>query len=290
MTSTAMRFASALAACVVAAAFALAVNAQPVPQAMPMASSNANTAALDRAIAGPWRNPNNVARDKYRHPKETLLFFGVKPTQTVIEITPGAGWYTEILAPMLHDHGHYFGILNDPASVKAEARAETSDLNTRLEAKIAMHPDQYILTQLREIDPAAPVLGAPNSVDVVLTFRNVHNWVMDGNQAAMFKAMFSVLKPGGVLGVTDHRANPGPATDGKKGYLTEQQVIDYATAAGFVLDAKSEINANPKDTKDYPKGVWTLPPALTLGEVDKAKYLAIGESDRMTLRFVKVRK
>jgi len=289
MIRTSMRLVPALATCVLAAAFASAVNAQTAPQAMPMPSSSADTAALDRAIAGPWRNPNNVARDKYRHPRETLLFFGVKPTQTVIEITPGTGWYTEILAPMLHDHGHYFGILNDPTSVKPEARAETNDLNTRLEAKIAMHPDQYILTQLREIDPAAPVLGPPNSVDVVLTFRNVHNWAMDGNQAAMFQAMFKVLKPGGVLGVTDHRANPGPATDGKKGYLTEQQVIDYATAAGFVLDARSEINANPKDTKDYPKGVWTLPPTLTLGEVGKAKYLAIGESDRMTLRFVKPR-
>ncbi|HEV2608417.1 MAG TPA: methyltransferase [Xanthomonadaceae bacterium] len=285
-----MRLASALATCVIASTFALAVNAQPAPQAMPMASSTADTAALDRAIAGPWRNPNNVARDKYRHPRETLSFFGVKANQTVIEITPGAGWYTEILAPMLHDHGHYYGIVNDPASVKADQRAETEDLNTRLEAKLAMHPDQYVLTQLREIDPAVPVLGPPNSVDVVLTFRNVHNWVMDGNQAAMFKAMFSVLRPGGVLGVTDHRANPGPATDGKKGYLTEQQVTDYASAAGFVLDAKSEINANPKDTKDYPKGVWTLPPTLTLGEVDKTKYLAIGESDRMTLRFVKPRK
>jgi len=289
MTRTAMRFTSALATCVIAATSALAVNAQPAPQAMPMASSTADAAALDRAIAGPWRNPNNVARDKYRHPKETLSFFGVKANQTVIEITPGAGWYTEILAPMLHDHGHYIGIVNDPASVKAEARAETTDLNTRLEAKLAMHPDQYVLTQLREVDPAAPVLGPPNSVDVVLTFRNVHNWVMDGNQAAMFKAMLNVLKPGGVLGVTDHRANPGTATDGKMGYLTEQQVIDYATAAGFVLDAKSEINANPKDTKDYPKGVWTLPPTFTLGEVGKSKYLAIGESDRMTLRFVKPR-
>ena len=289
MTRTAMRFKSAIATSVIAATFVFALNAQVAAQTMPMAAPSTDTAALDRAIAGPWRNPNNTARDKYRHPKETLLFFGVKPTQSVIEITPGAGWYTEILAPMLHDHGHYFGIVNDPASVKAEARKETNELNMQLEAKIAMHPDQYVLTQLREIDPAAPVLGPANSVDVVLTFRNVHNWVMDGNQAAMFKAMFNVLKPGGVLGVTDHRANPGPATDGKKGYLTEQQVIDYATAAGFVLDGKSEINANPKDTKDYPKGVWTLPPTLTLGEVDKAKYLAIGESDRMTLRFSKPR-
>ena len=279
-----------LALVVSALAVAAVAHADPQSmQAMPSPASSADAAALDRAITGPWRNPNNVARDKYRHPNETLSFFGVKANQTVIEITPGAGWYTEILAPLLHDHGHYIGIVDDPASVKTDQRAETEDSNSRLEAKFAMHPDQYVLTQLREIDPAAPVLGPPNSVDVVLTFRNVHNWVMDGDQAAMFKAMFSVLKPGGVLGVTDHRANPGPATDGKQGYLTEQQVIDYATAAGFVLAAKSEINANPKDIKDYPHGVWTLPPTLSQGETGKAKYLGIGESDRMTLRFVKPR-
>ncbi len=271
-------------------AIAAAAHAEPQPmQTMPASAQTADTAALDRAIAGSWRNPVNVARDKYRHPKETLAFFGLKANQNVIEVTPGAGWYTEILAPLLHDRGHYIGIVNDPASVKADARAETDELNSRFEAKLAMHQDQYALTQVRQIDPAAPVLGPPNSADAVLTFRNVHNWVMDGTQAAMFKAFFNVLKPGGVLGVTDHRANAGPATDGRQGYLTEQQVIDYAAAAGLVLDAKSEINANPKDTKDYPHGVWTLPPTLSQHEAGKDKYLAIGESDRMTLRFVKPR-
>jgi predicted methyltransferase len=272
---------------VAVSALAIATIAHADPQSLPATSPNTDAAAISQAVAGAWRNPNNAARDKYRHPKETLAFFGVKTNQTVIEVMPGAGWYTEILAPLLHDHGHYIGIVDDPASVKADARAETNDSNSLLEAKLAMHQDQYALTQLRQIDPAAPVLGPPNSVDVVLTFRNVHNWVMDGTQAEMFKAFFAVLKPGGVLGVTDHRANAGPATDGRQGYLTEQQVIDYATAAGFVLDAKSDINANPKDTKDYPKGVWTLPPTLSQGEANKAKYLAIGESDRMTLRFVK---
>ncbi len=281
------RFQLALVTAALALTIAAHADPQPMPMAAPAVSPTIDSAALDQAIAGAWRSPVNTARDKYRHPKETLTFFGVKANQTVIEITPGGGWYTEIIAPMLHDHGHYIGIIADPASVQTDARKETEDLNTRLEAKLAMHPDQYALTQLRQIDPAAPVLGSPDSVDVVLTFRNVHNWVMDGTQAAMFKAFFNVLKPGGVLGLTDHRANPDPATDGTKGYLTEQQVIDYATAAGFVLDAKSEINANPKDTKDYPKGVWTLPPSLTLKETDKVKYLAIGESDRMTLRFRK---
>jgi predicted methyltransferase len=276
----------------IASGWSMAILAQADPQPAPVVPPMPTTdsVALDRAIAGSWRNPLNTARDKYRHPKQTLMFFGLKQTQSVIEITPGAGWYTEIIAPFLHDHGHYFGIIEDPESVKPESRAETTERNNQFEAKIALRQDLYILTQIRQIDPAAPVLGPKESADLVLTFRNVHNWVMDNRQAAMFKAIYDVLKPGGVLGVTDHRANPGPATDGKQGYLTEQQVIDYATAAGLVLDAKSEINANPNDKKNYPKGVWTLPPTLTEGEKDKSKYLAIGESDRMTLRFTKPKK
>ncbi|MBS0194339.1 MAG: class I SAM-dependent methyltransferase [Proteobacteria bacterium] len=270
--------------CASLAAPLAALAADPAPVTLP---SSVDAAALDAVIAGNWRNPVNTARDKYRHPKETLQFFGVRPNQSLIEITPGAGWYTEILAPLLRQKGHYFGIIEDPDSVKPSARSETDDLNNQYEAKLAMRPDLYALTQVRSIDPGAPVLGPAGSADIVLTFRNVHNWVMGNRQAAMFKAIYAVLKPGGILGVTDHRANPGPATDGMKGYLTEQQVIDYATAAGFKLDARSEINANPKDTKDWPKGVWTLPPTLALGDATKAKYLAIGESDRMTLRFVK---
>ncbi|MBS0213016.1 MAG: class I SAM-dependent methyltransferase [Proteobacteria bacterium] len=284
MTRHCLPLTLALALCAGWIAPMCAAAADPAPVVLP---SSADSAALDAAIAGSWRNPNNTARDKYRHPKETLQFFGVRPNLSVIEITPGAGWYTEILAPLLRDHGHYFGIIEDPDSVKPSARSETDDLNNQYEAKLAMRPDLYALTQVRTIDPAAPVLGPTASADAVLTFRNVHNWVMGNRQAAMFKAIYTVLKPGGILGVCDHRANPGPATDGMHGYLTEQQVIDYATAAGFKLEARSEINANPKDTKDWPKGVWTLPPTLALGAADKAKYLAIGESDRMTLRFVK---
>ncbi len=272
-------------------AIALALSAVPAlavtADAPTPAASAPAAAAIDTVIAGAWRGPAATARDKYRHPQQTLEFFGVRPDQTLIEITPGAGWYTEILAPLVKQRGHYFGILEDPDSGKPADRAETERMNDQYNVKLAMRPDLYAQTQVRTVDPSAPVLGPPNSADIVLTFRNVHNWVMGNRQAAMFKAMYAVLKPGGVLGVTDHRANPGPATDGSKGYLTEQQVIDYATAAGFRLDGKSEINANPKDTKAWPRGVWTLPPTLALGEVDKAKYQAIGESDRMTLRFVK---
>ncbi len=245
--------------------------------------------ALDAAIAGHWRSAKNSARDQYRHPRQTLAFFGVQATQTVIEITPGGGWYSEILAPYLDAKGHYIAALVKPSTSGDQAAdGEAAGDQQAIAKKFAADRAHYGHAMTREYDPKAPVFGPPASADVVLTFRNVHNWVMAGTQASMFRAFFDVLKPGGVLGVTDHRANPGAATDGQHGYVTEQQVIDYATAAGFKLDAKSDINANPKDRKDYPEGVWTLPPTLQLGEKDKAKYLAIGESDRMTLRFRKL--
>ena len=268
-----------------------AVSSNTTPSSAPPASSS-DIASLDTVIAGDWRKPANVARDQYRHPKETLLFFGVKPDQTLLEITPGGGWYTEILAPLMRDHGHYIAILPDPA-YETDTRAKDDDTKqvANLDGLHNAHPDVYAKAEMHKFTSRkAPVLGTPGSADVVVTFRNVHNWVMAGDQAAMFKAFYDVLKPGGVLGVTDHRANPGPATDGKMGYLTEQQVIDYATAAGFVLDAKSEINANPKDTKDYPHGVWTLPPTLSQGNHGIGTYTRIGESDRMTLRFHKPNK
>ena len=275
------------------AATAAAPTAVPATSAAapakPATAATVEATPYDTAIAGDWRKPANIARDKYRHPKETLAFFGVRPDQTLIEITPGGGWYTEILAPLERDHGHYIAIVPDPAFVTdAGAKDEDARQIATLDGLHNAHPEVYAKAEMRKIELfGKPVFGPPGSADVVLTFRTVHNWVMGGTQAAMFKGFFDVLKPGGVLGVTDHRAKAGPATDGKMGYLTEQQVIDYATAAGFVLDAKSEINANPKDSKDYPDGVWTLPPTLQLGEKDKAKYLQIGESDRMTLKFVK---
>jgi predicted methyltransferase len=266
----------------------LAACASPAPvadAAAPATATAPDLAAqkLDRAIAGDWRSPENTARDAFRHPRDTLAFFGIAPDQTVIEITPGGGWYSEILAPYLAADGHYIAALAKPARPAGEAAADQQ----AIARKFAADPAHYGRAATIEFDPKAPVFGPPASADAVLTFRNAHNWVMGGRQAAMFAGFFDVLKPGGVLGIADHRANPGPATDGRTGYLTEQQVIDYATAAGFKLDARSEINANPKDRKDYPKGVWTLPPTLTLGDTDRATYLAIGESDRMTLRFVK---
>lgn len=267
--------------------------AAPAADAAPTettADRDAQTDPMDAILAGDWRDPANSARDAFRHPRETLAFFGVGPSQAVVEISPGGGWYTEILAPLAQGKGRYVGIINDPArSGNERAQKYYADANAKLREKLAARADVYGNATLVEIDPNAPVLGEPASADVVLTFRNVHNWVMAGNEAAMFKSFFDVLRPGGVLGVVEHRAAAGKTLEEVKtsGYLPEDYVIGLATAAGFVLEEKSEINANPADTKDHPNGVWTLPPSNNHEEADKAKYAAIGESDRMTLRFVK---
>ena len=241
-------------------------------------------AQINSVLAGSWRSSDHRARDVYRHPGATLQFFGVRPGQTVIEITPGGGWYSEVLAPLLRDNGHYIAAV---ASAPKD-RESQRDENT-LKRKFQSDPAQYAHAAVREFDPRAPILGAPGSADVVLTFRNVHNWVMGDNAPAMFQAFFAVLRPGGVLGVVDHRADAKASLDAVKssGYLPAAYVEQLATAAGFKLVESSEINANARDTKDYAKGVWTLPPTYALGAQDKPKYAAIGESDRMTLRFVK---
>ena len=256
----------------------------------PAEAATTLASGLDRVLAGDWRSDVNKARDVYRHPRETLSFLGVQPNQTVIEIWPGAGWYAEVLAPLLGDAGNYTGVIVDPARESdADGTRYAENGNSKLRALFEKRPDVFGKARLLEAGSAAPVLGEANSADVVLTFRNAHNWVMDGHEVAMFRAMFDVLKPGGTLGVVDHRARPDqPAAEMKNsGYLPEAFVISLAESAGFKLVAKSEVNANPRDTKDYPDGVWTLPPRLAKGDVDRAKYLAIGESDRMTLRFVK---
>ena len=241
-------------------------------------------AALDAAIAGSWRLPANRVRDPHRHPRETLGFFQLAAGQRVIEISPSGGWYSEILAPYLRDGGHYVA-----ATAAAPADSGGGKRNATLQAKFAAEPTRYDRVEWLEYDGKAPVLGAPASADAVLTFRNVHNWVAAGNADVYFRAFFAALKPGGVLGVVDHRAKPGTdiETMKKSGYLTEALVIDLATDAGFVLEARSEVNANPKDSADHPNGVWTLPPVNRHDAADDAMYKAIGESDRMTLRFRK---
>jgi predicted methyltransferase len=243
-------------------------------------------AALKAVIAGSHRVEADKARDQYRHPLETLSFFGVKGNMTVVEIWPGDGWYTDILAPLLKEKGTYSAAGIDPQSGNEGRRTRAQKYQEKLAAKPALF-DKVKLTIL---DPPAKVDIAPEgSADMVLTFRNVHNWMANDQAANVFKAMFKALKPGGTLGVVEHRANPTVPQDPKvaSGYVNEDVVIKMAEAAGFTLAGKSEINANPKDTKDYPQGVWTLPPILRLKDVDKEKYLAIGESDRMTLKFIK---
>ena len=248
----------------------------------------ANAAALDAAIAGTWRDPKNVARDIYRHPRQTLAFFGVEPDDTVIEITPGSGWYSEILAPYLRTSGRYVAAVIDPMVQPAgRSRDYYAKARTDIETKFKAGSMHYGSPTVVGFDAKAPVLGAPGSADVVLTFRNVHNWRSAGNAEATFKGFYDVLKSGGTLGVVEHRAAGDVPADDKSGYVGQAQVIAMAQAAGFRLDGQSEINANPLDTKDHPNGVWMLPPASRHDAKDAAKYLAIGESDRMTLRFRK---
>jgi len=269
-----------------AACAALAFNAFAENASKPGAAADQTAAAkLDAVLAGDWRSDKNKARDQYRHPKQTLEFFGVKPTQTVIELIPGGGWYTEVLAPWIKDSGHYVAAMGKPSRPNGEAARALDGMNKRIAERSA----QFGAVQIVQFDANAPQFGPPASADVVLTFRNVHNWTDDGNAEGMFKAMFAVLKPGGTLGVVDHRAKAGTtlAANKETGYLPTDVVIKLATDAGFKLVAQSEINANPKDTKDYPKGVWTLPPTFALKDADHDKYAAIGESDRMTLKFVK---
>jgi predicted methyltransferase len=247
----------------------------------------AATAAQDplaAALASPARSAQHVARDVYRHPSETLRFFGVRPNQTVVEIWPSGGWYMEILAPYLRDHGKYYAAIEGGDS--KEAKDDEAALRKRV-ADDAADFGKVLVTKLAP--PKETQICPPGTADVVLTFRNAHNWVADGTEQAQFAAFFKALKPGGVLGLVDHRAKPGTSMEQQKktGYLDEAYVKQLATAAGFRFEAESQVNGNPKDTKDYPEGVWTLPPTLALGDKDKDKYLAIGESDRMTLKFVK---
>lgn len=249
------------------------------------AADAAPTDAFTAILAGPQRSEAERARDVYRHPAQTLTFFGIKPNQTVIEISPGAGWYTEILAPYLRDSGKLY-----VAPYLADDAKGESPSNRRYREKLAQDPAVYGNVKIGALRAGQLTDVAPKgSADLVLTFRNVHDWIKDGHVDDNFKAFYDALKPGGVLGVEEHRAKPGVSeqqmTD--SGYVTEAYMIQHAQAAGFKLAGSSEVNRNPRDTKDYAAGVWALPPTLAGGEQDRAKYLAIGESDRMTLRFVK---
>ncbi|MDG1144836.1 MAG: methyltransferase [Burkholderiales bacterium] len=242
---------------------------------------------IDGALVADHRTPTYVERDQFRHPKETLLFFGLDPEQSVVEVTPGFGWYAEILAPILRDSGQYYYTsytLHDdinPFFVKVEKA---------FKEKMDSNPDIYSKLNWIHFDPNQPEFAPNGPVDMVLTFRNVHNWAKAGTAESMFSGFARALKPGGILGLVEHRAKPGTSLDDqiRSGYMTVDYVVQMAEAAGFRLDASSEINANPKDTTDHPGGVWNLLPNLrNIADEDKEAISAIGESDRMTLRFVK---
>jgi predicted methyltransferase len=246
-------------------------------------------AAFDAAIAGAHRSEEDRARDIWRHPKETLQFFGVAPSMTVVEAWPGRGWYAAILAPFLKTGGGvYIAVHVDPAASERAAGA--------VEAFRTQFADAAVYGEVRISALGAGDIAPENSADVVLTFRNVHNWMASGDAEAHFAAFYRALKPGGVLGVVEHRAaEDADDKGGATGYVKESTVKALAEAAGFQFAAGSEINANPADTRDHPFGVWTLPPVRRSSSApgqedpsfDRAKYDAIGESDRMTLKFVK---
>ncbi len=237
-------------------------------------------------LAGDHRSAENRARDKYRHPVETLGFFGLQPDTAVVEIWPGGGWYTEIIAPYVREKGKFVAAGFDPESEIEFIRQGV----VRYQAKLAEHPEQYDRVEQAILMPPDKLdFVPPESVDLILTFRSIHNWLPRGNEDEILAAMFKALKPGGVLGVVEHRGIPSVPQDpeAKTGYVNQEYAVELIEKAGFVLNGSSEINANPADSKDHPEGVWTLPPTLRLKEQDREIYLGIGESDRFTLRFVK---
>lgn len=256
---------------------ALLLAAPPLGAVTPVSIPTAIASAVD----APGRPAAERARDRYRHPAQTLAFFGVRPEQNLVEFLPGGGWYTAILAPLVKEKGHYTALSSsDPKAQAGAARM--------LATRAPWLPESANASiDFKTGETAIP----PGSADVVLTFRNVHNLIMAGNETAprIFATFFRILKPGGVLGVVDHRLpeDRDSALEKQSGYLKRSTIVKLATDAGFRLVAESQINANPRDKADHPKGVWTLPPTLIEGDKDKAAYLAIGESDRMTLRFVK---
>ena len=240
---------------------------------------------LAKLLSAPHRTPGNVARDPYRHPVESLVFFGVREDSTVVEILPGSGgYYMELLVPYLAARGRYIAANRDELA-PPQYLADHQKLLGRLAAEPALYGRVVVTKFNADLHEIAP----PGSADFVLTFRNLHNWLERGEHEGALRAFHRALKPGGVLGVVDHRGRTDQTQEAqmKAGYVREDVAIALIEKAGFRLAGASEVNANPKDTKDHPAGVWTLPPSYRLKDQDRAKYAAIGESDRFTLRFVK---
>jgi predicted methyltransferase len=240
---------------------------------------------LLNAVASPTRSPTAVARDKARHPVEELTFFGLKPDMTVVELWPGGGYWTDILGPYLAPHGHYYIAVNAPGD--AQEDAGVAKFRAHLDAEKARFGEIHVTTLGAGHYDIAP----PGSADLVVTFRNVHNWMDGGFADQALAACFTALKPGGILGIEEHRGDEHVPQDPKasNGYVRQDYMIALAKKAGFVFEGSSEIDANPRDTKNYAQGVWSLPPTLAEGDKDRAKYLAIGEADNFVLKFRKPR-
>jgi predicted methyltransferase len=265
-----------------------------------MTSTRQETAqALDNILADPHRTEADRARDRYRHPKDTLLFFGIRPEMSVLEVWPEPGWYTDVIAPLVREHGKYYAavIEPDPSSRFITARLEA--FHNKLASNPTLYGNPTVVTFPTHLAgggasgstaDAGPMVPA-GTVDMVVTFRNIHNWMAEGSAPQAFATIYKALKPGGVLGVVEHRGNPAVRQDpqAKSGYVNEDYAIQLIQAQGFRLVGTSEVSANPKDTKDYEQGVWTLPPTYRLGDKDRDKYMEIGESDRFTLKFEKPR-
>ncbi|MGQ0383449.1 MAG: class I SAM-dependent methyltransferase [Gammaproteobacteria bacterium] len=272
-----------------AAAFAAGCAAQataPAGNGLPVTDA-ATLATIDRVMAGDHRSEANRARDAWRHPRETLSFFGLREDMTVLEVWPGGGgWYAEILAPALRERGRYIAAGFDP---KTDSQYMQSGIKAFAE-KLAARPDLYDRVTVTALQHPGAMQPVPDgSVDMVLTFRNLHNWMAREAAEEMLAAMYAALKPGGILGIAEHRGAPGVEQDprAKTGYVRTDYAIALARAAGFELVGESEVNANPKDTKDHPNGVWSLPPTFRGGDADRERFAAIGESDRFTLRMRK---
>lgn len=268
------------------AALTLALVASFLASCATTGSTRMETAqALERILQSAERSAEHKARDAYRHPKDTLLFFGIRPEMTVVEAWPGgAGWYTEILAPLLRNKGKYYAAQYEPDPSSAYITRQRESF----QQKLASRPEIFDKVIVTTLGPAGAPIAPPGSADLVLTFRNFHSWMARDWAPQAFAAMYAALKPGGVLGVVEHRGKGGEQdAKARSGYVNEDHAVRLIEAAGFRLVAKSSINDNPKDTKDYEQGVWTLPPTLRLGPTDREKYLAIGESDRFTLKFEK---
>jgi len=253
----------------------LAVSASATPTADPV---------LGKAVSDPARTPKFVARDEYRHPAEELTFFGLKPTMTVVELWPGSGYWTEILGPYLKPAGHYY------AAVTVNGESQEEDTTTAAwRARVTAQPDHFGTVQITGLGQGHYEVAPAGSADLIVTFRNLHNWMENGYADEALKGVYKALKPGGIFGVEDHRGRDDQPQDpkAKSGYVRQDYAIELIRKAGFELVATSEIDANPKDTKNWPKGVWTLPPTLAMGDQERAKYQAIGEADNFVLKFRK---